>query len=471
MGSENDIRELAVIGGGPGGYAAAFHAADLGVKVTLIDKEENPGGVCLYRGCIPSKALLHAARVIKDAQKAKDFGIDFGEPEVDIDKLREWKNSVISKLVRGLGSLCKKRQIEYIQGTAEFTGKDRIRVQRTDKKAEEIGFKNAIVATGTHIISLPSIPMDSENVIDSDMSLEIKDVPESMLVIGGGYIGLEQANIYARLGSKVSVVEMTSQLLPGSDEELVSILTDYLKKECLEKVILNTKVSGIEETSEGIRVSFEGEAEESSGQTYQKVLVAVGRKPNTQGIGLENAGVKVDEKGFIPVDKQRRTNVNNIFAVGDITGDPQFAHKATHEGMIAGEVIAGRQAAFDVHAIPFVEYTELELAGCGLSEQQARERGIETQVTKFPWSASGRAWTLGEGKGLTKLIFEASSGRLLGVGIVGSDAGKLISEATVAIEMAATATDLARTIHPHPTLSETIMEAAENFLDGSISGG
>ncbi len=467
MSGDSSHRELVVVGAGPGGYAAAFHAADLGVKVTLIDKEENPGGVCLYRGCIPSKALLHVARLIKDAQKAREWGVHFEPPDIDVDRLREWKNGVVSRLTRGLGGLCKKRKVEYIRGTAQFVSNDKLSVQRRDDGAEEIEFDNAIIATGGRSASLQHIPMDSQHDIDSTVSLELRDIPESMLVIGGGYIGLEQANTYARLGSKVSIVEMTPQLLPGTDDDIVSVLTRHLRG-CVERIMLNTKVTRIEQSADGIKVWFEGEAQEQSGQTFKKVLVAVGRRATTEGIGLENTDVDLDEHGFIGVDDQRRTRADRIFAIGDVTGNPQLAHKATHEGIVAAEVIAGRRASFDARAIPFVVYTELEIAGCGLSERQAREEGIDVKITKFPWSASGRALTMGEDKGLTKLILEEGTGRILGVRIVGADAGRLISEGTLAMEMGAVATDLAYTIHPHPTLSETLMEAAANFLEGSI---
>lgn len=467
MASENRTRELVVIGAGPGGYAAAFHAADLGLKVTLIDKEKNPGGVCLYRGCIPSKVLLHAAKVIREAQHARDWGVEFGEPKINIDQLREWKNQVVARLTRGLGSLAKKRKIEYIQGTAAFTGSRKLQVKPVEGSEQEIEFAHAIIATGTEIASLPHLPMDGQRIIGSDESLEIRDIPERMLVIGGGYIGLEQANIYARLGSKVTIVEMLPQLMTGMDEDLVALFRKTMDP-LFERIAVNTKVSKVEKTGDGVKVWFEGEGADLSGSVFQKVLVSVGRRANTKNIGLENTNVQVSERGIIRVDEQRRTDEEHIFAIGDITGNPQFAHKATHEGRVAAEVIAGRPAAFDPRVIPFVEYTELEVAGCGLSERQAREAGFDVQVTKFPWSASGRALTMGEDKGLTKLVFEKETGRLLGVGIFGSDAGKLISEGALAIEMAAVATDLAHTIHPHPTLSETVMEAAELFLGGSV---
>ena len=462
---DNQTRQLIVIGAGPGGYAAAFHAANLGLKVTLIDKEENPGGVCLYRGCIPSKVLLHAAKVIKEAQHAKAWGLHFNSPEINTDQLREWKNQVVSRLTRGLGSLSKKRKVEYIQGTAQFVNSQTLRVQPLEGDAAEIPFENAIIAAGTSIAYLPHISMDSDRIMDSDESLEVRDIPQSLLVIGGGYIGLEQANIYGRLGSKVTVVEMMDQMLPGLDDDLMAVLRKSMD-EYLENVMLGTKVTRVEETAEGVKVWFEGK--EAGEQTFDKILVSVGRKPNTGQIGLENTGVRLDQRGYIKVDPQRRTDDARLFAIGDVTGAPLFAHKAAHEGRVAAHVIAGKQAAFDPKVIPFVEYTEMEAAGCGITEKEAKAQGIDIKVAKFPWAASGRALTMGEDKGLTKLIFEKETGRLLGVGIVGADAGKLISEGALAVEMAAVAEDLAHTIHPHPTLSEMMMEAAEIYLGGSI---
>jgi dihydrolipoamide dehydrogenase len=464
---DNQTRELVIIGAGPGGYAAAFHAADLGLSVTLIDREPNPGGVCLYRGCIPAKVLLHVAKIIREAQKAKDWGVDFGPPRIDTDRLREWKNKVVSRLTRGLGMLSKKRKVEYIQGTARFTGPRTIRVDAADGQTRELMFEQAILATGAHIAALPNLPMESERMMTSDDALEVHGVPQTLLVIGGGYIGMELANVYARLGSRVTVAEMMPRILTELDDDLLAVLRKSFD-EYIETILVNTKVTQTEETAEGIRVWFDGDGKDLSGQTFEKVLVAVGRKPNTARIGLEHTGVQLDERGFVRVDDQRRTGDDRIFAIGDLTGNPQFAHKAMHEGRVAAHLIAGRPAAFDPEVIPFVEYTEIEAAGCGLSERQAREEGRNIRIARFPWSASGRALTLGEDKGLTKLIFEEETGRLIGAGIVGADAGKLISEAALAVEMAAVAQDLALTIHPHPTLSETIMEAAEIFLGGSI---
>ncbi len=468
MSKSHHTRELVVLGAGPGGYAAAFRAADLGVKVTLIDEAPNPGGVCLYRGCIPSKALLHVAKLIKETQQAQSWGIRFGPPEIDLDQLRDWKDGVVSKLTRGLGSLCKKRKIEYIRGIGTFTGHRALTVEdKENNTTEEIAFEKAIIATGARNVTLPNLPTDSPLIMDSTSSLEIRDIPKTLLVIGGGYIGLEQANIYARLGSRVTVVEMAPQLLPGSDQDIASLLKKYLS-DCFEAIMLNTKVTRCEPTDNGLQVDFDGDGQKPGGQTYDKILVAVGRKPNTDGIGLEHTDVEMDDKGFIVVDEQRQTSDAAIFAIGDVTGNPQFAHKATHEGRVAAETIAGRPAAFDPRVIPFVEYTELEIAGCGLSERQAHEQGLEVETATFPWAASGRALTMGQDKGFTKLVLDRDTGRILGMAIAGSDAGKLISEGALAIEMGAVAQDLAHTIHPHPTLSETLMEAAGRFLKESV---
>ena len=350
----------------------------------------------------------------------------------------------------------------------EFIGNNKIRIQKIDNQTEEVAYDKAIIATGAETVSLPGISLDSENIMDSKKALELQNIPESLLVIGGGYIGIEQANIYARLGSRVSVVEMTPQLLPGTDEDMVSILAKHLGG-CFDKIMLNTKVSRIEQTTEGMKVWFETNEGGSNSQTYSKILVAVGRKPNTKKLGIEHTNVKLDDKGFVIVDDQRKTKDDNIYAIGDVTGLPHFAHKATHEGLTAAEAIAGRKTAFDPNTIPFVEYTELEVAGCGLSEKQAREKGLDFVTVKFPWSASGRALTLGQQQGLTKLILEKSTGRILGAGIVGVSAGRLISECALAIEMGAVAEDLAHTIHPHPTLSETIMEAASLYCGTCIN--
>ena len=467
MEQNNNLRKLIVIGAGPGGYAAAFHAADLGIKVTIIDKEENPGGVCLYRGCIPTKALLHIAKVITDAQKAKDFGVEFGPPNIDIDKVRAWKNSVVKKLTGGLGQLCKSRKIEYIQASAKFVDANTIEIEKKAGNTERLSFEHAILATGAVPATLPIAPMDLPGIMDSTAALELENIPKSLLIIGGGYIGLELGNAYACLGSRVSVVEMTPNLMPGSDEELIKVLAKRLSK-LFESIMLNTNVTRLSRTETGLKASFEGQNVEKKEAVYEKVLVAVGRKPNSANLGLEQTKVVIDDRGFVRVDKKCRTNSPSIFAIGDITGPPLLAHRATHQGIVAAKVIAGFDAVFEPRSIPFVEYTEPETAECGLSEKQAKAEGRNFRVARFPWAASGRATTLGETEGLTKLIIDADTQRLLGAGIVGTQAGELISEAALALEMAATAPDIAMTIHPHPTLSETLMEAASAFLSQSI---
>ncbi len=465
-----DRRQLVIFGAGPGGYAAAFTAAALGLKVTLIDREPNPGGVCLYRGCIPAKALLHVAKVIADAERARDWGVEFRKPKIDIDKVRAWKGGVVKKLTGGLGLLAKQRKIEYIQGQAVLADSNTIRVKRKRAGTEEIPFDQAIIATGSRSAMLPTLPAKSKRTIDSEGALALKDIPPSMLVIGGGYIGLEQADAYARFGSKVSVVEMMPQLMPGGDPELVGILHKQFEKR-FESIMLQTKVAEAKEQKNGLKVRFEGENLEKKEAVYDKVLVAVGRKPNSADIGLENTEVQLDEKGNVKIDNRCRTDDPSLLAIGDVTPGPQLAHKANHQGVVAAEVAAGRDAAFEPRVIPFVEYTDPELAECGLSETRARAQGIPYKVVKFPWSVSGRALTLGEHVGLTKLIIDPDSERILGVGIVGTGAGDVIPEAALAIEMAATATDVAMTIHPHPSLSETFMEAAARFLNRSIHIG
>ncbi len=469
MSGKNGVRQLVVLGAGPGGYAAAFHAADLGMEVTLVDREPNPGGVCLYRGCIPTKALLHAAKLITDAREAKQLGLKFGEPKIDLDQLRKWKNSVIDKLTQGLGHLGKKRKIEYVQGEAQFKDGNNIEVKKKRNDTEVLSFEHAILAAGGVPARIPGIPYESPGVLDSTSALELKKIPGSMLVIGGGYIGLELGSIYASFGTKVSVVEMTPGLMPGSDRELISVLSKRLEK-LFDLIMLETRVARIKERN-GLKVAFEGKDLERSEAVFEQVLVAVGRKPNSSGLGLENTNIQIDEKGFVRTDKTLRTDDESIYAVGDVTSPPQLAHKATHEGMIAAKAIAGLNVVFEPRVIPFIEYTDPEVAECGLSEEKAREQQRNIKVTKFPWSASGRAATLGRNDGLTKLIIDTDSGRLLGAGIVGPGAGELISESALAVEMAAVAEDIAMTIHPHPTLSETVMEAAESFLGKSIHLG
>ncbi|MCL5279125.1 MAG: dihydrolipoyl dehydrogenase [Planctomycetes bacterium] len=445
-------------------------AAQLGLRVTLIDREVNPGGVCLYRGCIPSKALLHVAKVMGEAEHAADWGLTFRKPTIDLDKMRSWKNDVVDKLTKGLGLLSKQWKVEYIQGEATFVDSHTVRVQKKRAGTEEISFEQGILATGSASAWLPGLPKRSAHVMDSEGALALESVPKSMLIIGAGYIGLEQGDIYSRLGSRVSVVEIMPQLMPGMDPDLVTILAKQIEKR-FESIMLKTKVVEAKEQRNGVRVRFEGEGAEKKEVTYEKVLVAVGRKPNSSGSGLENTKVQLDEKGNVRVDAQCRTDDPALLAVGDVTAGLQLAHKANHQGIVAAEVAAGRQAAFEPRAIPFVEYTDPELAGCGLSEEQAKAQTIPYKVVRFPWQASGRALTLGESVGLTKIILDPDSGRLLGAGIVGSGAGELIPEATLALEMGATAQDIAMTIHPHPTLSETFMEAAARFLHRSIHIG
>jgi len=463
MAEKNRARQLVVIGAGPGGYAAAFHAADLGLQVTLIDPQINPGGVCLYRGCIPAKVLLHMAKVIADAKQAEGWGIAFAEPKIDLEKIRSFKTSVIKKLTEGLGQLCRHRKIEFVQGLAGFIDSHTLDVKTKSNTTEKLQFDHAIIATGSYPATIPSIPANSPAVMDSAKALQLTSVPESLLVIGGGYIGLELGSVYAALGARVSVVEMTPNLMPGSDPELVSILAKRLKT-LFEEIMLNTTVAQIEQQDANLRVTFEGQNLSRREGLYEKVLVAVGRKPNSAGLGLENTKAQIDEKGYIEVDKKRQTEDSSIYAVGDVAGPPQLAHKATHEGMVAADAIAGLDATFEPHVIPFVIYTEPEVAECGLSESQAKKQNRTVKVAKFPWQASGRAATMGKSDGLTKLIIDPSTDKILGAGIVGTTAGELISEIALAIEKAATAQDLASTIHPHPTLSETVMEAAQLYL-------
>jgi len=451
--------ELVVIGGGPGGYPAAFLAADLGMDVTLIDTEANPGGVCLFRGCIPSKALLHAAAVLNEAREAKTFGITFGEPELDVAKLRGWKESVIAKLTGGLGQLAKQRKVTFIQGRARLKDAHTLTVEREGGKPEEITFKTAILATGSAPARIPIAP-DSPRVMDSTGALELADVPKRLLVIGGGYIGIELGQAYAAFGASVSVVEMLPNLLTGADPDLTRVLANRLKQQ-FDRILLDTKVTAIKAGKQTVSVTVEDKAGKSETLTADRVLVSVGRKPNTRDLGLEHTGVKVDDHGFIETDRQRRTAEPSIFAIGDIAGQPMLAHKATYEGKVAVEAIAGKKTVYDPRAIPAVVFTDPEIAWAGPTEAEAREQGLSVKVGKFPWAASGRATTLGRSDGLTKLVCDADSGRVLGVGIAGPGAGELIAEAALAIEMGAVAEDLAWTIHAHPTLSETVMEAAE----------
>jgi dihydrolipoamide dehydrogenase len=455
--------QLAILGGGPGGYAAAFLAADLGLEVTLIDTEPNPGGVCLYRGCIPSKALLHAARVLSEARHARAWGIEFGEPSVDVSRLRAWKDDVVGRLTGGLGQLSRQRSVRYVEGYGRLLDATSLSVEPAKGAAEVITFDHLILATGSRPATAPGLPPRGARVLDSTSALELADVPKRLLVIGGGYIGLELGTVYAALGSEVSVVEMTAGLLPGVDRDLAGVLARRLEGIC-RAIVLETRVTSVVEEPEGLRVRFEGPGAGEPEQVFDKVLVAVGRKPNSAIPGLEGTKVEVDARGFILVDEQRRTHEPAIFAIGDVAGEPMLAHKASHEGRVAVEVIAGRDVAFEPRAIPAVVFTDPEIAWCGLTETEAKRLGQAVEVARFPWGASGRAVTLDRPEGVTKLVLEPRTERVLGVGIAGAGAGELIAEGVLAIELGATAADVALSIHPHPTLSETVMESAEAFF-------
>ena len=452
--------QVLVIGSGPGGYTAAFRAADLGLEVTLVERYESLGGVCLNVGCIPSKALLHAARVVAEAEEAAGFGLKFGEPEIDLDRLRGWKVEVVGQLTGGLSGLARQRKVEVMTGTANFTSDRTVDVDGTS-----IAFEHCILAAGSRAAMLPGLP-DDERIVDSTGALELPGVPERLLVIGGGIIGLEMATVYEALGSAVEVVELTDQLIPGCDPDLVKPLHARIA-ERYESIMLSIEVASVSASGDGLEVAFEGDGAPEP-RTYDGVLVAVGRRANGDALGLDSAGVEVDERGEIAVDEQRRTNVPHIFAIGDLTGEPMLAHKASHEGVVAAEVIAGKNVAFDPRAIPSVAYTDPEVAWAGLTETEAVSSGTDYEKTVFPWQASGRALSLGRPDGLTKLLVDPESRWVLGAGIVGPNAGELIAEATLAIEMGADAEDVALTIHAHPTLSETVMFSAE-IAEGTIT--
>lgn len=451
--------QVIVLGGGPGGYAAAFLAADLGLEVTLVEKRESFGGVCVYEGCIPSKALLHAAELIRESQHAAAWGLNFGKPEIDLDKLRAWKDQIVKQLTGGTGQLGKARKVNHVKGTGTLQDHQHLLVELNDGGQKMLEFEHLILATGSHPIVLPFLPK-SERIMDSTDALELKDIPESLLVLGGGYIGLEMATFYSALGSKVTVVEMMDSLLAAADDDLVKPLHKRVKG-YFEDILLSTKVTGAKEVDNGLEVAFEDAEGKAFTRHFDKMLVSVGRRPNSRGIGLENTDVKVDEQGFVSVDKQLKTNVSSIYAIGDLVGQPMLAHKASHEGRVAAEVIAGHKVTFEPYAIPAVVFTDPEVAWCGLTEKEAKAQGKTVSVAKFPWAASGRALTLDRTEGLTKLIIDPETERILGVGIVGKGAGELIAEGTLAVEMAAVASDVKLTIHAHPTLSETVMESAE----------
>ena len=464
--SDKQIKaQVVVVGAGPGGYPAAFHAADLGMDVVLIDKAKNPGGVCLYRGCIPSKAILHAAEAIESAKESEALGITFGPPEIDLDKLRSWKQSVVDKLTGGLGGLTKQRKIRYIQGTAKFTSDKTIEVEGVEGSKVEVVFDNAIIATGSIPVRPRFIP-ESPLIMDSTSALELETIPKTMLVMGGGYIGLELGQAYSVLGTEVSVVEMNATLLAGIEPRLAKPLTDRIKKQ-FSKVMLGTSVVAMKEENGKITVTFEDSKAEKFTESYERVLVAVGRRPVTEGLGLENTSVEVNEHGFIKVDEKRFTTAPDIQAIGDIAGHPLLAHKATHEGRIAAEALHTGKTIYEPRAIPAVVYTDPEIAWCGLTESEASRQGLSVKVGVFPWAASGRAATLNRGDGLTTIVADEESGRVLGMGIVGVNAGEMIAEGVLAIEMGAVAEDIAMCIHAHPSLSETVMEAAESVMGGS----
>ncbi len=466
MADKKNTHDLVIIGAGPGGYGAAFHAADLGMTATLIDPRKNPGGVCLYVGCIPTKALLHTAQVKRDAKEAEAMGLAFKETVVDTDKVRKWKDKVVQELTGGLGQLAKQRKVNYIQGMARFDSSDTLEITRSGKdKKEKISFKKAIIATGSKPVSLPDIDFSEDYVMDSKQALELKEVPSKLLVIGAGYIGLEMSTIYHALGSKVSLVELTPHFLPGTDRDLVKPF-EKQNKEIFEEIFLESKVTKMKKNKKSVEVTIETQDGKKT-RKFDKILLSVGRRPLTEDLGLKNTEVKTDKKNFIQVDEQRKTDDKNIYAIGDVTGEPMLAHKATREGIVAAEAIHGKKSAFDPNAIPAVVYTDPEIAWTGLTVKEAEERGYNVEVAKFPWGASGRAKTLQTRNGITKLIIDKDTDRILGVAITGKNAGELIAEGTLAVEMAALASDLSLTIHPHPTLSETLMEAAEAYYGHS----
>jgi dihydrolipoamide dehydrogenase len=464
MGEATVETEVAVIGGGPGGYAAAFRAADLGLEVTMIDLETRPGGVCLYRGCIPSKTLLYLTELIHDAGQASGMGVTFCPPEIDLNNLRSWKDQVVDRLTNGLMTLTKNREVQYLQGRAVFESSDSVRL--TGSEVSHVKFKHAILATGSIPASLPGIEFkEGGRIMSSREALQLADIPEKLLVVGAGYVGMELGSVYATLGSKVTVIELSDELLPYTDRDLVRPLARRVE-DLFEHIYTRTKATEMKEHGDGVDVTLEGNVEETK-QTFDRVLVAIGRRPNSRNIGLENTGVEVNERGFVVVDDQQRTADERILAIGDIVGGMMLAHKAMYEGKVAAEVIAGEPAAFDVRAIPAVVYTDPQLAWAGLTENQAQRQGREVRVTRFPWRASGRAMTMGATEGLTKMIFEPDTEQILGIGIVGRDAGEMIAEGVLAIEMGAVAEDLDLSIHAHPTLSETEEEAAGAFLGHS----
>ncbi len=458
--------EVLVLGSGPGGYTAAFRAADLGLRVVLVERHEQIGGVCLNVGCIPSKSLLHAAKIIFEAQEIDAHGISFGKPTIDLDKLREWKNSTIRQLTGGLKSMAKQRNVKIINGFGEFTDSNNLTVTDNNDKISRINFSNAVIAAGSRPVKLPFLPEDPR-IIDSTGSLELANIPKNLLVIGGGIIGLEMATVYHALGSKITIVEMLDGLMAGADRDLVRPFQKRIAKQ-YNDILLETRVTEVEALKKGLRVHFEGKNSPDEPQMYDCILSSVGRVPNGLNIGAEKAGVEVDEKGFISTDSQMRTNVSHIFAIGDLAGQPMLAHKASHEAKVAAEAISGMKSFFDARAVPSVAYTDPEVAWTGITEEEAKTQGIAYGKGSFPWAASGRSLSMGRSEGLTKVIFEEDSKRVIGLGIVGPNAGDLIAEGTLAIEMGCDAIDIGSTIHPHPTLSEAIMEATADALGEAI---
>jgi dihydrolipoamide dehydrogenase len=456
--------QLVVLGAGPGGYSAAFRAADMGIETVLVDARETLGGVCLNVGCIPSKALLHVAKVMKEAKHLASHGVSFGEPEIDLDKIRAYKDGVVGQLTKGLAGMSKMRKVKHVQGYGKFTGANTLEVEGKDGKTT-ISFENAIIAAGSEPVSLPFIPED-DRVIDSTGALEMKDIPEKMLVLGGGIIGLEMGTVYEALGSNIDVVEFLDQLIPAADKDIMKVFMKTYKEKF--NIMLETKVTGVEAKDDGLYVSFEGKNAPAEPVRYDKVLVAVGRKPNGGLVAADKAGVKVDERGFISVDKQMKTNVGHIYAIGDLVGQPMLAHKAVHEGHVAAENIAGKKHFFDPRCIPSVAYTEPEVAWVGLTEKEAKEQGVSYETATFPWAASGRAIASDATDGMTKMIFDKDSGRVIGGAMIGTNAGEMLGEIGLAIEMGADAEDVGLTIHAHPTLNESIGLACEIF-EGSIT--
>ncbi len=451
--------QVLVIGAGPGGYTAAFRAADLGLQVVLVEKYSTLGGVCLNVGCIPSKALLHSAKVIDEAKNMEKHGVSFGEPSIDINKIREYKDGVVGQLTKGLAGMAKMRKVEVIQGVANFTSSNSVTVQGADETID-INFENCIIAAGSRVVALPFLP-DDERIMDSTDALDLKDIPEKMLVIGGGIIGLEMATVYRALGANISIVEMFDQLVPAADKDVVKVLHRYVKKQ-YDSIMLQTSVTKVEAKDDGLWVTFEGKKAPKEPQRYDRILSAVGRRPNADKLSLDTAGVQVNDRGFISVDKQLKTNVANIYAIGDLVGQPMLAHKATHEAHVAAEVIAGKKHAFEPKCIPSVAYTDPELAWVGLTEKEASAKGIEFSVGTFPWAASGRAIGVGRTEGFSKTIYDKDH-RIIGAAAVGVNAGELIAEMGLAIEMGCEAEDIALTIHAHPTLSESFAFSAEAY--------